>query len=529
MDIKRLHSCTDKQTPALIHFLPALIGLCIGIVLLPAMATGADIDSLLPTYHLLLFSKHSKQKIFIIGDSTVHRHATDYLINNAGMNCGDDNTTPPTIEGWGDELKRYAIHPENVTNNARQGASSEEYKTPPVNADVGHDRNWQVTRSLMEQADGGILLIQFGSYGNEKRLDPNWDDNDGPDWNVIEQKFKQNLVFYITKARGLGALPILVTPPDGRLDGVGSHADGFHPHTRGQFPTWIHEVGSDTGTELLDLNIKSNNEFAKYSDAVLLREFGDCHYNSGYVDRVHYEPQGAEKVAGWVKELACTQLTDRSLCAQFSTTNDKVIPEINLNGSYYVNLPAGEQFTDPGATAFDDHDGNISSNIVVHGVVHTDEAGEYPITYDVQDSHGNHAIQVTRIVRVNSGITVREDAEDGDIANWEVYDGDGNNDGEFDGLVTNIFDNEKHSQVIELNGPNGTDDGFRYYGDNDQDWNTPEESVISWCMKYSENFTVFVSAQTNNGYRIFVYQPTDNGMEITNNGARYRFSLGTDV
>jgi hypothetical protein len=276
-------------------------------------------------------------------------------------------------------------------------------------------------------------------------------------------------------------------------------------------------LGLEHGVEILDLHQKTNSEFSKYSDARLLEEFGDCSYNNGYVDRVHYEPHGAKKVAGWVKELACTELTNKSLCAQFSTSNDRVIPTIILKGDYYVTLAPGETFSDPGATALDDIDGNITTAITVAGIVNSDEAGEYPITYDVQDSSGNRAIRVTRIVRINSGITIREDAEDGDTANWIVYTGAGN--------ITNIFDLDRQSRVIELNGPNGTADGFRY----NIIWNETNEMVLSWSMKYSEDFTFFVSAETTDGSRIFVYQPTDNSTEITDGGARYQFSLGSDV
>jgi hypothetical protein len=57
--------------------------------------------------------------------------------------------------------------------------------------------------------------------------------------------------------------------------------------------------------------------------------------------------------------------------------------------------------------------------------VYTDDAGEYPITYDVQDNAGNSAIQLTRTVKVTTGMTIREDAEDRDTANWNVYSGNG--------------------------------------------------------------------------------------------------------
>ena len=76
-------------------------------------------------------------------------------------------------------------------------------------------------------------------------------------------------------------------------------------------------------------------------------------------------------------------------------------PVITLLGSNPVNLAVGDSYTDAGATATDIEDGNITANIVVGGdTVDTDTAGTYVITYDVTDSAGNAAVQVTRTVNV---------------------------------------------------------------------------------------------------------------------------------
>ena len=475
---------------------------------LPGAALAGTVSELIPVYDLLLFAKHNSLKVFIIGDSTVHRHTTTYLASIT--DCGDDNPDGTTFEGWGDELGYYAVHSENIVNQARQGASSEEYKTPPVDDELGATRYWGKTKEMMEEAGNGILLIQFGS-SNENRLDN--------DPNIRNEKFKTNLTFYINEARALNVLPILVTPPEGRFDGTGAPADGTHPQTRVPFPSLIQEVAAVTGVEVLDLTAKSNHEFAKYSDAVLLREFGNCTYTSGSVDRVHYEPHGARKVAGWVKELACTELADKSLCRQLSPIQDKVIPEITLVGDYRMTLAPGGLFTDPGATAFDDRAGDITSAVTVNGVVYDDDAGEYPVTYNVVDSSGNQAIPVTRIVQVTSGATVREDAEDGDTANWNVYTTE-------NAEIHNLYDGDRHSRVIELTGENGLDDGFRYF--EGQDWNTPVETVISWSMKYSEEFVFFVSFIMNDDTsKIFEYRPVDTDMELV--GGRLRFGLGSGI
>ncbi|WP_083426215.1 immunoglobulin-like domain-containing protein [Tenacibaculum todarodis] len=80
---------------------------------------------------------------------------------------------------------------------------------------------------------------------------------------------------------------------------------------------------------------------------------------------------------------------------------DTTVPIITLNGSSTMNLTLGDSFTDPGATATDNVDGNLTSSIVVTGTVNTASAGTYTLNYNVSDAAGNAATQVTRTVNVD--------------------------------------------------------------------------------------------------------------------------------
>jgi len=75
-------------------------------------------------------------------------------------------------------------------------------------------------------------------------------------------------------------------------------------------------------------------------------------------------------------------------------------PVITLLGDAQIMLTVGDTYTDAGATANDSEDGNITANIVSHGMVDTSTEGNYTITYDVTDSDGNSAPSVSRIVKV---------------------------------------------------------------------------------------------------------------------------------
>lgn len=79
---------------------------------------------------------------------------------------------------------------------------------------------------------------------------------------------------------------------------------------------------------------------------------------------------------------------------------DTVRPVITLTGAATLSVVRGGTFTDPGATAIDNVDGNLSSRIVRTGSVNTATAGTYTLRYDVSDNAGNAAVTVTRTVTV---------------------------------------------------------------------------------------------------------------------------------
>ena len=79
---------------------------------------------------------------------------------------------------------------------------------------------------------------------------------------------------------------------------------------------------------------------------------------------------------------------------------DTTAPVITLVGDSQVNLEVGSTYTDAGATASDNYDGDISSQIVVVNNVDVNTLGSYTVTYSVSDSSSNAASVVTRTVNV---------------------------------------------------------------------------------------------------------------------------------
>ena len=79
---------------------------------------------------------------------------------------------------------------------------------------------------------------------------------------------------------------------------------------------------------------------------------------------------------------------------------DNVPPVITVVGSNPASLTVGTAYTDAGATAVDDIDGDITDNIVTVNPVDKDVVGTYTVTYNVSDSSGNNAVQKTRTVNI---------------------------------------------------------------------------------------------------------------------------------
>ncbi len=79
---------------------------------------------------------------------------------------------------------------------------------------------------------------------------------------------------------------------------------------------------------------------------------------------------------------------------------DVIKPVITLLGNGSVTVNQGETYNDAGATAYDERDGDISSDIVSNNNVDTSTIGTYHVTYNVGDANGNQAVEVSRTVSV---------------------------------------------------------------------------------------------------------------------------------
>jgi len=456
------------------------------------------------------------KRIFILGSSTVH--TANYISSNR-----DSHGSGRKLSGWGEYLKYYLKDSTKVYNRARSGADSVTYINPDSNRGnlPGYkDRYWGFTKNLIQSTNdnnGGFLLIQFGANDSLHHVDID--------------TFKNQLRYYISEARKLGLIPVLISPPNSRN----------HINSR-PYAKYIEPIADSENVLFLDLHQKSmdiwsNYEIDDYNNYKVEDKSGyqrlpqaDILYGYleyyRYINNTHFSPTGANIVAGWIKELACQ--SDRNdgklLCKQFLTdknVSNNIPPVISLVGKAVINIDINTSYYEKGATASDDIDGDISTDIITLGNVNIHKLGTYKITYTVSDS-SNHKVSTTRTVHVinpNAGaITVYEDAEDGDTAGWGLYS---TTDG---ATITNVVEHGGHA--IKLEGNNGLHNGFKY-----PNFTNNRDFITSWSLKYTNPFRLFVlirstNSPNNNIYMEYTPENTSRGLY---NRVYIHNGLGTDA
>ena len=95
---------------------------------------------------------------------------------------------------------------------------------------------------------------------------------------------------------------------------------------------------------------------------------------------------------------------------------DEDKPVINLKGDSVIYLYGNTKYQEPGYSAEDNCDGDITDKVVVSGEV-LDDIGKYTINYTVVDSSNNKSVITRKVIRKNNSIP----SNNGYINNGEIY------------------------------------------------------------------------------------------------------------
>ena len=159
---------------------------------------------------------------------------------------------------------------------------------------------------------------------------------------------------------------------------------------------FTYTINVDTGTvTFINTSVNSKNYFWTFEDK-----------NGNITSSTEINPVKTFTTGEYKVTLKATNVAGASDTSEdIIVISDAGAPVITLLGEPTINIKVGDTFTDPGATAEDDVDGDISDNIVVGGdTVDVNTAGTYIITYNVSDAAGNTATQRTRTVIVAADV-----------------------------------------------------------------------------------------------------------------------------
>jgi len=210
----------------------------------------------------------------------------------------------------------------------------------------------------------------------------------------IEVKNPYGITIYDT----VTGQPQCVISQNGQLRAVAGKCEGLVANVQVQDTTA--PIISLVGLSLLEVakGAAYVDEGATASDDI----DGDITANIVVVNPVDTATLGTYQVTYNVSDTALNAAVEvtRTVNVVEVTSSDTTAPVITLLGDASVELEVGEAYTDAGATAADDVDGDLTFKIVVVNPVDTNTEGSYIITYNVSDSAGNQAAEVIRTVNV---------------------------------------------------------------------------------------------------------------------------------
>lgn len=123
----------------------------------------------------------------------------------------------------------------------------------------------------------------------------------------------------------------------------------------------------------------------------------------GYVARDSHDGMLTDKVIREEKDgVVIYTVTDSSgntaTMERVILYRDVIAPVIQLKGEDKMQLNVGDDYEEPGYTATDECDGDISKSVTVEGNVDSNRCGEYTLVYKVTDASGNEGTAIRKVI-----------------------------------------------------------------------------------------------------------------------------------
>ena len=203
-------------------------------------------------------------KILLAGDSTMASYGEEFA----------------PLTGWGQALAQ--LLPVEVRNFAKAGRSTRSFM-----------EEGRFTSLLEATEDGDVALIQFGH------------NDQNPQNGVSLNEYATRMQEMITLLKEKGAIPILCTPVEHRVDSTGHLAETF-----GAYKAVLRRLQKEHDLALFDLNRYTYFYYQslgveKAKELFLWLGVGEHpNYPAGSKDNTHFSAKGAQMVAEYVKTPA---------------------------------------------------------------------------------------------------------------------------------------------------------------------------------------------------------------------------------
>ncbi len=284
-----------------------------------------------------------------VDTSKVGTYLVSYTVSDAAGNEATKNrTVNVNPENYVDTIPPLITL---IGNNPDTGYADVTYIDPGATAIDNHDDNTEITAKI--SVTGNVIISTMGIY----ELKYNVTDSAG------------NAAVEVTRS----VLVVDTTPPVITLSG---------PNPINLLVGFTYTEYGASATDNIDGDLTSDID--TNNDSVNTSVTGSY--------RVHYTVSDASD--NTAREIRIVNIGD---------VTDTIPPVITILGGNPMNLKVGYTYNEPGATALDDVDGNITSDIAITGSVNTSTVGTYIIRYNVSDREGNAADQKSRTVNVTSG------------------------------------------------------------------------------------------------------------------------------
>lgn len=129
---------------------------------------------------------------------------------------------------------------------------------------------------------------------------------------------------------------------------------------------------------------------------------GESYKEEGYSAADEYDGDLTDKVL-WEEKDGKVYYSVSDLSGNIFKTEREIYyydpypPEIILSGDTEITLTEGDTYTDPGYTASDNVDGDVTSLVTVEGNVDTVTPGTYTVVYTVTDSYNNSTVAIRTV------------------------------------------------------------------------------------------------------------------------------------